>query len=172
MVDLETLDIKSTAAIVSIAAVDFDPMGYIGEKFHRNVTFESAVYYGTVSGQTLEWWFHQSEEVRNSLFEPEPVGLERALHDLVCFMLRCQIDGVWADSPAFDISILKNAFERCDMRWLVPYYDERDVRTLKKILPKEEWPEFEGTLHHPVDDAIFQARLVQKFFRWMNANRL
>ena len=73
MLDLETMSTSSSAAIVSIGAVKFDPHGKIGDfgdpanaeykPFYCTVELTSCIDAGLhVSGSTIEWWLKQEND--------------------------------------------------------------------------------------------------------------
>ena len=71
MIDLETLDTKPSASILTIGAVKFDPTGdelkeSTCEKFYVKVDLDSCDKLGlTVSQSTLDWWANQSQEAQD-----------------------------------------------------------------------------------------------------------
>jgi hypothetical protein len=167
MVDIETLDTEPTSAILSIGAVMFDPNGdgTIDAPFHQNITFESALEHGTFSESTVSWWEKQGDDAKASLFDPTPVELRVALVDFIRWAKKAK--NVWANSPSFDVIILRNACKECDLKWPFSPWVELDVRTLKNILPTNKKSMFKGTSHNPVDDAMNQVKLVQAFYKWI-----
>ena len=165
MVDLETFDTASTAAIISIGAVVFDPeTNHIEERtYHANVEWESALSYGTFSESTIDFWSNQSEDAVSALFSPEQIGLKEALEgfDKYVKSWKNKPKRIWANSPAFDVAILRHAFSKFDMKFPYVFWKEMDVRTIKNLLPKEVLPEREGVLHNAVDDCKHQCKIVQ-----------
>lgn len=165
MVDIETLDKENTAAIISIGAVVFDPESTKIEdrKFHVNVDFESALTYGTHSDDTIDFWAKQPAAAVEKLFDPEPVSLEDALvaFDKYVDSWRPKPKWIWANSPSFDIAILRHAYRKFDRKFPFIFWKEMDVRTIKNLLPKENRPVMEGIAHTAVDDCIQQCKLVQ-----------
>lgn len=169
MVDIETLDTEPTAAVLSIGAVLFDPNGdsVIDAPFHQNITFESALEHGTYSEGTISWWEKQSDDAVESLNTPTPIHLKDALNDFAYWIKSMKPKNVWANSPSFDIIILRNACKSCDVKWPFSPWVEMDVRTLKNILPNNKKKVFKGTSHNPVDDATNQVVIVQSFYQWV-----
>jgi len=73
---------------------------------------------------------------------------------------------IWANSPSFDLEILKNAFDFSGQMWPFGFWAERDVRTIKEAAypcsSPDDFPPFEtGTAHDAVDDCIKQCLQVQ-----------
>ena len=163
MIDLETMGTTPGCPVLSIGAVAFDADGV------KNGTFYSAIKLAenpTVSASTLLWWLDQSEEARSVLIEDQKTapGAEEAYKAFYSWArpLRGvgQIDGVWANGASFDLPIIEHAMRDAgvDVPW--PFYQHRCFRTMK-TLPGADVagvkPEFGGTAHSALDDAIHQA---------------
>lgn len=173
MLDLETLDSEPTAAIVSIGAVFFDPFvdPQLGAQFKVNVSFKSALEYGTVSGDTLKWWFEQSTEARAHLFDPLPLPLPTALDQFSAFL---HMHGnpigkadyyVWGNGATFDNMILRHAYKKTGKT--VPWGFRYDscFRTLKNQFdPTGELYKSPDLAHDALSDAIGQAKHAIKIF--------
>jgi len=170
MIDIETLATTPDAAIVSIGAVTFstapDP---IDEELHISVSKASCREHGRrVDQDTLDWWRRQPQEARHILHGGRT--LPAALAELAGF---CDgVTEVWANSPAFDCTILESAYRALDCDATAPwdYWQCRDVRTLRKCAPA--WPddrEHEGVAHDALDDARHQARCVADCLRRQQA---
>ena len=168
MVDLETLDTETTAAIISIGAVVFDPdRDFVEDRtFHVNVDFESALTHGTFTESTVDFWARQPEEATARLFDPEPVDLRTALEEFEKYIKSWKPKPryIWGNSPRFDIGILLHAYHKVGMeKFPYIYWKEMDVRTLKNLLPKEVLPQRFGVHHSAVDDCKYQCKIVQMF---------
>ena len=165
MVDIETLDNTPTSAIISVSAVEFDPMdeGYV-HTYHANIDWDSALEYGTYSEETIEFWEKQPAETRESLFDPEPIHIRDALQGLADFVKKINTRWIWACSPRFDMVILQHSMQQLGIQLPTKYWDEMDVRTLKMIIPREFMPERKGA-HTAMGDCIYQVEVVQLFFR-------
>lgn len=131
MIDIETLDTKPTAAILSIAAVAFN---LTTGKTSDNIFYDQLDYVRqieenrTTSIQTTLWWGAQSNEVQDENFNGEQYLHQSVLELNGYFAKECFTDRrVWAKSPAFDLVILKNAYGEAIFPW--HYTNERDVRT-------------------------------------------
>jgi hypothetical protein len=172
MVDIETMSTLPTAAIVSIGAVRFDPRtSECGETFYQSVSLASCLQLGlSVDASTIVWWVNQSQEARAALFKDEKV-IEESLWDFTKWMTDCiaQVSPdeavkhrVWCNGPSFDGTILENAYRVCGLPIPWKYNSLRDVRTIVDLsgvnvdtIPKV------GISHNALDDAIFQAKMVQ-----------
>jgi len=163
MFDLETLDNRATAAISSLGAVRFDPHSdWIGETLHLHIDLASQRnYQRSIGADTVLWWLRQDDAARGLLLagqEAEPADLLVALEAFEGFIGKDA--ELWCNGNSFDFAILGDAYDR--FNWPRPwsFYLERDLRTLKG-LNKGLRIQRSGTHHHALDDAIYQARLVQ-----------
>ena len=66
MIDIEAAGKSTSAALLSIGAVFFDPAtGVLGETFYQPINLASSQYHGgQVDASTIGWWVQQSEEAR------------------------------------------------------------------------------------------------------------
>lgn len=169
MVDIETLGIDPGCAILSIGAVEFTTAG-IERTFYKEISVKSCLEHGLeIDGETLEWWLTEDtnpEQTLNAL--TGQTTLTRALDG---FWKWYPNDGaeIWANSPSFDCEHLKYAFDQIGMTEPWEYYEERDVRTIRK-LPQAVEMEHEGTEHNALDDAKHQARVVGQTLKKLNEN--
>lgn len=176
MIDLETFSTEDTALILSIGIVSFDPntydqkMAVIEDSFYRNVTLDFSS--GHVSEGTVIWWMQQPKETQDHIFNKQAVkdavSLDNALGELVDFMEDSprsekvhRNSYVWGNSPRFDLKILEHHFKEDGLPW--NFWQEKDVRTAKAMIPKHLMPERTGA-HNALQDAVYQARQVQLFF--------
>lgn len=182
MVDLETLGTADHAPIIQIGAVRFDwraspdaPEGWVSSpygEFRVNVDWRKP-YFGTIDPDTMLWWLKQDERTRQQVFDQDGAkGLRSAVSSFFDWVKAGgDVEGVWADSPSFDLRLIRQAAERCGVRYPFTHRQERDVRTLKKELALEsDIPEFVGKQHDALDDAHFQALLVCNVMRRLHGS--
>ena len=169
MLDLETLSTRlPDAAIASIGAILFDPSS---DELADNPMFQQSVVLASnahrhIDGGTVAWWLRQSEPARNALLT-DPVPLPFALRQFNTWLMQHRPQIIWANSPSFDCTITRHAFEQHDLRWPFNYWDERDLRTLKDIAyPNNDAPKIRiGAAHGALGDAVSQAAIVQACMR-------
>lgn len=178
MIDMETLATTADAVILSIGAVRFDPYGdAIGEDgFYRAITVESNLDYGRrVSQSTLKWWLgpNITPEAKQVFFDPNVVGLDTALDELVEWMyggltdrherslLRAK-NTLWANGPEFDSAILAHVLSQTHRELPWDFWNSHSVRTWK-ILPGARDIKLPrtGAHHNAFDDALHQALTIQ-----------
>ena len=157
MHDLETLDNRPSAAIISIGAVAFDPdKREIVDRFYQVLDKDDCICHGlTVSRDTLNWWLKQSEAARAVFSAPGRLGLMPALMAYSQWWRDVDAQIVWANGTDFDTVIMTYAYDRlqADPPW--KFYNTRCYRTVKNLYPTE-FPRT-GTHHNAVDDAEYQA---------------
>lgn len=158
MVDIETLGTDPGSAIIAIGLCEFDAAG-LGSQRHISVSTESCEQYGMSQDEdTVEWWESQPEQARQQL--DGGAELPEALDKVSKFCDRDQ--KIWANSPAFDVVMLEDAYRRCFKQPPWEFWNTRDMRTVRDLLP---WPDelerietIPAGEHHALHDAIAQAR--------------
>ncbi|PWI34867.1 3'-5' exoribonuclease [Vibrio albus] len=176
MIDLETMGNGSSAPIVSIGAVVFNPLtGDLGADFEVVVSLNSSAHYGEMDASTVQWWLQQSDEAR-AIFEKDvkKSTLKDALQELNQWLAdqgEAKELCLWGNGSGFDNVILNNAFKACRMRPGFSHWNDRDCRTIvdmgKSILnidPKSTLTR-KGVHHSALDDAKFQAQYVSEIWK-------
>lgn len=172
MIDIETLGIAENSMIISIGAVNFDENGE-KESFYMRIDPESYPKDKfNIDASTFMWWMKQSDEAR---IEFSRVS-ESAKYALIEFGR--WIDGrrcvgkkmnIWANSPSFDCSMLKNAFSQFNIECPWKFYQERDYRTImsfddySKGIVESKYKRNGGfKAHNAYEDALFQAKVLTR----------
>jgi exodeoxyribonuclease VIII len=175
MIDLETLGLNPTAAIVGIGAVFFNPeSGELGKTFDKFVTVQSNMELDrTITPSTLEWWLKQPSAVREKMFTKEAIHLSTAMQEFSKFVVG--VTGgkeyrVWGNGATFDITIMEDAYRCVKRRPPWKYRNVRDVRTLVDLTSHLPRTPFEGVRHLALDDAVHQAKYVSE--RWQYIQNL
>jgi hypothetical protein len=163
MLDLETMGTKAYSPIVAIGAVQFDlKTDTIGETFYQRIDLQSCEDVGLkLTANTVLWWLKQSDLARGEIVNP---SLERcAIQDaLLDFAFWIPNDAkLWGNGSNFDNVILSSAYEVCNMKQPWDYWNDRCYRTVKSLKPSIEIERL-GTHHNALDDAISQAKHLQK----------
>jgi hypothetical protein len=192
MVDLETLGTTESAPILTIGAVLFDPQardtfeGLLQRAFLRRIEVPDAIKYsGGVNGETLKWWFQQSDAAIKALVGDDAVLLKTALTELFEYAqsrhnrqpewLRNMPlpTRVWAKDPDFDCNILRYACDRTNIKWPYHFSIMRSVRTIQDTaFPDGELPVVhEGVAHDAAQDAVAQALMVQACYAALGQSR-
>lgn len=182
MVDMETMGNSPDAPIVSIGAVFFDPStGNTGAEFYQVVSLESSISFGMKpDASTIQWWLKQSSEARSAILVDEAMGLLEILELLADFIAENAANGshtvqLWGNGCSFDNVILRRAYALTDTPFTVPYWNDRDVRTMVElgksvgINPRFDIP-FEGEMHNALSDARHQVKYVSAIWQRLTAN--
>lgn len=162
MIDIETLGTRSTSVILSLAAVEFDATCVRGI-FHKRIDIDSCLRQGlSVDGRTIQWWMDQSDDARQ-LFQQAGEPLHEVLQDF-CGARDWRHTAVWCNGASFDFPILENALHACGLQVPWAYYNTRDYRTLKNLVPKDVYSVLKVepvVKHDALEDAIAQAKTLQ-----------
>lgn len=182
MVDMETMGNSPDAPIVSIGAVFFEPStGNTGAEFYQVVSLESSMSFGMKpDASTIQWWLKQSSEARSAILVDEAMGLLETLELLTDFIAENAANGshtvqLWGNGCSFDNVILRRAYALTDTPFAVPFWNDRDVRTMVElgksvgINPRYDIP-FEGDMHNALSDARHQVKYVSAIWQRLTAN--
>lgn len=176
MLDLETMGVDYNAAIVSIGAVKFDPMGDIGmlgvpgdteyKHFHRTVLLKSlsdAEF--KFDGSTVHFWLEQNDEARLALLaDAQP--LDTVLSAFWEWYGPTSVP-TWGNGAGFDNVILRNAYTKLYGVNPFKFYHDRCFRTMKSLFPDVPYVK-PAIAHHALSDAEAQAVHLQKLFNRIN----
>ena len=165
MFDLETLDVKPSAVILSLGAVKFDPrqqgIDPNAERLSLRIDIDSQSTIGrTISEDTIAWWATQSKEAQDAAFgEHDRVSLEEAVEQFHKFVWNSE--RVWSQG-SFDVNIMEHLYTNLGKPYAWQYWQVRDSRTLFDFVDGA----MDRTKHHnAVEDAIAQAEAVQRALR-------
>jgi hypothetical protein len=162
MIDIETMSTAPNAAILAIGAVTFTVDGGVDATTAREWLVDlgdSVAHGGQMGADTVLWWTQQSERARRGLVATRQLREQAALEGLA-WMLSC-LPGkpsIWANGPDFDLTILRSALHRHGMRDLWAFWQQRDLRTLRKLMTHVPAPaRAEDDKHGALRDAVHQA---------------
>lgn len=163
MIDLETMGIRPSSAIVSIGAVAFDELE-IKASFYTAISLTSSTSLGLTTDQsTVNWWMKQSPEARAAWQTEDAPNLSDALAKFCAWVreqgLPSQIKP-WGNGSDFDLVLLNSSFGALGASAPWKFYNHRCFRTVKNLLQTPE-PVRQGVHHNALDDAIHQARHLQ-----------
>lgn len=176
MLDLETLDTTSSAVVISIGAVAFDPYtNALGDVFYVEMVEDTAAQQArgrTISGDTVRWWMQQDVLAKRVFAPPPPDGVERVntFEALTRFGLFVAANGdrdveLWGNGADFDNIILGSLYDAFELRKPWSFSRNRCYRTMKNIGIGPCKPQVRMGVHHnALDDAITQAAHLQEIF--------
>lgn len=168
MVDLETLDTKTSAVILTLGAVKFDPFSTLPFKeLYLRFDIESQDALGcTISDDVIEWWTKQPTEIKEDAFSDENrLPADQAIDMFHKFAWGC--DKFWAKGHCFDIMILEHLYSKLKKSVPWQYWQIRDVRTLFD-LADPELPT--ALLHNALEDSRRQAIGVRNVYKKLGYN--
>lgn len=175
MIDLETLGLTHNAKLLSIGACCFDITilstreELAKDAFYVNVDTRS---YAQVDGlfsetaSTLKFWKEQPQEAKQVL-EADKLSFHEAVQYFLSWRPRRPMS-VWANSPSFDLEILKyhaRVIGSTSLLW--DFREERDFRTLKAMHTAKFGAvaqNTQGIKHYALDDTVNQAYDAQRFY--------
>lgn len=144
--DVETLDVESTAVVLSAAIVYFDPKESISYQqlldrtlfVKFNVEDQIKRLKRTISKSTLEWWAKQAKYVQDKSIKPSSSDLlvEDGVDRIVQYMNRYENPKehtMWARG-ALDSLVIDSLCVSIDKEPITNYYTWRDVRTAIDII--------------------------------------
>ena len=159
MVDLETVATDPQAAILTIAAIRFNPNHdytevtdpFTLDHFYCRVNLDQPER--SVSDDTMAWWASQAPEIRAEAFGE---GNRYELADvLLAFSEWAQGgDRYWANGSAFDFPILESAMTSYKIRYPWQFWQTRDARTIYNMVPDHNM--VKSSAHHALHDCLNQ----------------
>lgn len=173
--DIETLGREPGCNVLSIGATMFDPFGF--KQAHTDAdnhfyvvinSFDSMNKGFNSNTATLQWW--KKQEIWDSLSTQvlnSDIGVMKACNLLADFVKTKKPRKIWANSPTFDIEILRAIFRKMQIDFPVHYRQEMDFRsTMELSYPnRDDRPARPAHLdqylpHHALGDAILQSHQV------------
>ena len=176
-IDLETLSTATEdCPILEIGVTIFST----GMRYSNTKRFAPKFIQGLIDIKTENWWGHPDRinTYQQIMSESTHTTLAECLEATLAFIKEelgltdLSKVTVWANSPSFDIAILRWWCEALQIEWPFSHNKERDIRTMRnymKSLGVEPMP-FPLTLtpHRAADDSLHQAMEVCSWYAWKN----
>jgi hypothetical protein len=172
MIDLETLGLHANCVVLSIAAYAFDlETGDKDFRFRKNLKLESQLKAGrTINAETLQWWLTQDRKTFEGCLTNQ-IEFEQALWDLGEYIDNYKLEYVWANGIAFDLGILRHAYNSVGIPLPWKYYNERDYKTIRELLADPDTgDDLRRIEHDPLDDCRYQ--IDKLCSRWKHFTKL
>lgn len=167
MVDLETLSTRSHAVILVIGAIKFNR----GEKWNKDFTYNDLskknIFYKRINisscidiglhtdPETEKWWNKQDKDVKyEALYNKNRIDIKQALEEFTKWFSDSTY--IWGNGSSFDISILGEAYERCNLDIPWKFYNVRDLRTLYDLGNVDSRSLPSNDKHHAIYDCFRQ----------------
>ena len=168
MVDLETLGTKPGCRILSIGACRFLLNDReIQEVFSTSIAADTQHKLDIPEQSTLDWWAKQSDEaIAEAFHNKDAVDIKLALNYFTDWItdIKSNLGAdrvyIWGKGATFDEPILAEAMRRYSITPAWTFRDSMCFRTLAEVgkLINCKEPEFIGTKHSALSDAIHQAK--------------
>lgn len=167
MIDIETMDTETTAVVLSIGMVIYDPLTIV----RSNISIMANMYYAldireqvekgrTIGADTMVWWSQQSAEARKVFTEQPRTHPIAAVHNISGWLDEYKVEHIWGNGVDFDNAIINSLAKSFGATKPLNYKHNRCFRTLKAMLghhiPTHATTPI-GTHHNAVDDALYQA---------------
>ena len=171
MLDLETLDTRPTAVVLSIGAIAFDPLSEtLGDPFYVELSDLPVQQLNgrTISASTVQWWMQQ-DVLAKRVFSDAGTNRRNTMAGLSDFQQYIAANGgknaeIWGNGADFDNIILGSLYDSTNMTRPWSYSRNRCFRTMKSLFPHVKVPH-EGVAHNALDDAITQAKWLQAIMK-------
>lgn len=180
MVDIETLSTAVNAAVLSIGAVEFDPLsGKILREFYRELDLADQTN-RHIDANTVQWWVKQCLVNTDNIELLTKNNKEKDDVAYVLYELGAFINGgteysivrakgyeklaIWACDPDFDIAILNDLYKEHNLPTPWKFSEPKSVRTIRELI-KIAGMEIlvQEADHNALNDCIRQAKEVSYF---------
>lgn len=180
MVDIETLSTAVNAAVLSIGAVEFDPMsGKIEREFYHELDLSEQTK-RHIDASTVQWWVKQCLVNTDNIAFLTKNNREKDEVAFVLVRLGAFIAGneshyfaraegyekiaLWSCDPDFDTAILTDLYKEHNLLLPWRYSETMSVRTVRMLtqIAGMEIPVHEAD-HNALNDCIRQAKEVSYF---------
>lgn len=166
MIDLETLDIIHSAVVFQAGVTIFNEDGSMPVRRRFDIDVLPQIMAGrTMEKSTQEFWMGREKKIwersANDVFSVETFFLE--LSEIVD---EWKPRTFWANSPSFDMVILRSLAKDFDVDLPWDFRQDMDMRTLKQMF-RMLGHHFEPTenSHNALDDTISQASMTARMMK-------
>ena len=164
MIDLETLDVRPSASVLTVGGVKFDPNSDAEphSEFYYKLDLDSQDR--SVDDGTIAWWSQQDPKVQEEAFSTE--GREHIdvfLDSLPKWLVG--VDVLWGHGYGFDITIIEDMLRQRGKGIPWQFWQVRDSRTLFSCCKVDPRKAMQSDLHNALADAYFQAKGVQMAYK-------
>jgi len=162
-IDLETIDVRPQATVLSLGAVKFNPL--TSEEPHSELYLKISIddqdrLDRTVSEGTLEWWGKQDPKIMEEAFDQtDAVTVEDALAEISKFSVG--VDTFWGQGYGFDYTMLEDMYRRIGRPIPWNFWQILDSRTLFRVCKQDPRKQIQNDLHNALADAYYQSKAIQ-----------
>ena len=172
-IDLETIDTRPQATVLSLGAVKFNP--FDDSEPHSEMYFKISVddqdsLGRTASDDTIEWWSKQDPKIMEEAFDQEgAISVQDALSKISKFVVG--VDVLWGQGYGFDYTIMEDMFRSKNMPIPYNFWQVRDSRTLFSVCQEDPRKKIQNELHNALADAYYQSKAIQMAYKELGATR-
>lgn len=171
MLDLETYARGPHALVLSFGACFFNEEE-VGDSIYMILSREDQWGKREIDADTIKWWNEQDTELRSALLDAPQTPVIAALNAFTGF-IEAYADApdsveVWGNGADFDNVIMSTLYSDFGLERPWPYNGGRCYRTIKNlVIPfgADDLPQFEGTKHNALDDAVYQAAMCGRYLK-------
>ncbi len=162
-IDLETLDVRPTATVLTLGGVKFNPFSRSEpyDELYFKISVDDQHRYGRTSNDdTIAWWSRQDPAIMEEAFDQDSaITVEEACARVARWAVG--VDTFWGQGYGFDFTMLESLFYNVKRPLPWQFWQVLDSRTLFKILPSDPRKNIQTNLHNALADAYFQAQGIQ-----------
>jgi len=181
MIDVETLGTDPDCVVLSIGIVFFnlnDEDNYETlEEENRSIYVElnpqEQINFGrSITFTTLTWWQEQNIQAR-AVFKPCETMAKRKVENEPILQLMlgflsshdCKNVCLWGNGSGFDNPIFNSLLKTYELNNPFRFWNDADLRTLKRLAGNPKLELVRGTYHNALDDAKYQVLAAQEYAR-------
>ncbi len=172
-IDLETIDTKPSATVLSLGGVKFNPLDNTEphSELYLKINIDDQGAQGrTHSDDTLAWWSRQDKKIMNEAFDQtNAVTIEDALKQISKFAVG--VDTFWGQGYGFDYTIMEDMFRQGGRPIPWNFWQIRDSRTLFACCQSDPRKAIQNDLHNALADAYFQSKAIQMAYKELNIKK-
>jgi len=172
-IDLETIDVRPQATVLSLGAVKFNP--FTDEEPHSELYLKISIddqdrLGRTTSDSTLEWWSKQDPQIMEEAFDQSAaVTVEDALAQISKFAV--SVDTFWGQGYGFDYTMLEDMYRSTGRPIPWNFWQILDSRTLFRVCKQDPRKQIQNDLHNALADAYYQSKAIQIAYSELGAIR-
>ena len=173
-VDLETLDVRPTATVLTLGGVKFDPLNNSEpyDELYFKISIDDQDRYGrTTNDSTIEWWTTQDPAIMEEAFDQtDAITVEEACARIARWCVG--VDTFWGQGYGFDFTMIENLFYNIERPVPWQFWQVLDSRTLFRMLKSGDPRKgMQTDLHNALADAYFQGKAVQIAYKELGVTR-
>jgi len=169
MIDIETIDVLPTSAILTIGAQGFNPFSdkFTDVTFYKRLTLESQAD-RTIDDGTVAWWGNQSADAQEEALSDgdDRVDIKPALQELS--KIAWKHKRIWANGITFDMVILENAMRQYGVNCPWKFWQVLDARTIYKLTNAKPL----GNNHNALADCVNQIDTLQQSIQQLGITKI